>query len=377
MLHVDDNLDLATLAADFLERERERLSVDAVAKPTAGLQKLGETAYDCIISDYEMPGQNGIEFLKAVREEYPALPFILFTGKGSEEIASEAISAGVSDYLQKETGTEQYEILANRIVNNVERTRAQRQLEEQNSHFRQAQSMAHLGSWEKDIHADEIYWSDAVFDIFGLDADVTSIDHDQFMEFVHPADKAHVEGEWRAALTGDEYDVEHRIVTADGETRWVRERAEIAFDKTGAPAKALGVVQDITERKEQADRLQKTSARLRALFERSPDMINLHDIGGQIIKPNPQLCERTGYSEAELTDMAVWDLDTELEPDEATSLWKQMRPGESKRVDSTYRCRDGSTFPVEINIRRLDQGHTEHFVVISRDVEQLGADHPE
>nr|WP_305148847.1 PAS domain S-box protein [Halobellus inordinatus] len=123
--------------------------------------------------------------------------------------------------------------------------------------------------------------------------------------------------------------------------------------------------------------MQKTSARLRALFERSPDMINLHDIEGQIIKPNPQLCERTGYSEAELTDMSVWDLDTELEPDEATLLWKQMRPGESKRVDSTYRCRDGSTFPVEINIRRLGQGHTDHFVVISRDVEQLGADHPE
>jgi DNA-binding NtrC family response regulator len=54
-----------------------------------------------------MPGVDGLEFLASVREEYPDLPFILFTGKGSEEIASEAISRGVTDYLQKETGTDQ------------------------------------------------------------------------------------------------------------------------------------------------------------------------------------------------------------------------------------------------------------------------------
>lgn len=50
---------------------------------------------------YDMPRQTGIEFLETVREEYPGLPFILYTGKGSEEVAADAISAGVFDYLQK------------------------------------------------------------------------------------------------------------------------------------------------------------------------------------------------------------------------------------------------------------------------------------
>ena len=74
-----------------------------------------------------MPETNGIEFLEAVRDMYPNLPFILFTGKGSEEIASDAISAGVIDYLQKQRGTDQYTILTNRIRTAVEGARAERE----------------------------------------------------------------------------------------------------------------------------------------------------------------------------------------------------------------------------------------------------------
>jgi PAS domain S-box-containing protein len=76
-----------------------------------------------------MPGMNGIEFLRVIRADYPNLPFILYTGKGSEEVASEAISAGVTDYLQKEGGTDQYAILANRIVNVAERYHLEQQAE--------------------------------------------------------------------------------------------------------------------------------------------------------------------------------------------------------------------------------------------------------
>ncbi|MFB6219086.1 MAG: PAS domain-containing protein [Halobacteriaceae archaeon] len=129
VLHVDDEPDFGDLVATFLEREDDRFEVETVTSASDGLARLGETSFDCIVSDYDMPRQNGIEFLEAVREDHPTIPFILFTGKGSEEIASEAISAGVSDYLQKGSGTERYSLLANRIDNLVAQYRAESQLE--------------------------------------------------------------------------------------------------------------------------------------------------------------------------------------------------------------------------------------------------------
>lgn len=125
VLHVDDDPDFVDIASTFLERESDRLTVETAPDAGHGLEHLYDRHPDCIISDYEMPGQNGIEFLKAVREDYPELPFILFTGKGSEEVASHAISEGVSDYLQKEVGTDQYAVLANRIENAVDKHRAE------------------------------------------------------------------------------------------------------------------------------------------------------------------------------------------------------------------------------------------------------------
>lgn len=128
VLHVDDEPDFADLAATYLERESDRITVKTATNATDDINQLaGEV--DCVISDYEMPRQNGIELLEAIREEHSDLPFILYTGKGSEEIASEAVSAGVTDYLQKGHGPEQYELLANRVINAVEQAQAHEQAE--------------------------------------------------------------------------------------------------------------------------------------------------------------------------------------------------------------------------------------------------------
>jgi len=130
VLHVDDDPDFAGLTADTLERVDEDIAVETAAGAADALARLEAAEFDCIVSDYDMPGRNGIELLEAVRERDPDLPFVLFTGKGSEEVASDAISAGATDYLQKATGTDQYELLANRVRNAVEQYRASRRATE-------------------------------------------------------------------------------------------------------------------------------------------------------------------------------------------------------------------------------------------------------
>ncbi len=165
VLHVDDEPDFAEMVATFLEREDDRLTVDTATNIDEGLSRLDETDVDCIVSDYELPGRNGIEFLKTVRERKPDLPFILFTGKGSEEVASDAISAGVTDYLQKETGTDQYTLLANRIINSVKRTRAERARQR---HL-QAIETSQGGISILDENGEFIYVNEAYAELYGYD----------------------------------------------------------------------------------------------------------------------------------------------------------------------------------------------------------------
>ena len=136
LLHVDEE-ETTNLLAQMLEGEDDRISTRSATTTEAGLEILDNGKIDCIVSDYDLPNQTGIEFLNTVREEHPNLPFILYTGSGSEAVASDAISAGVTDYFQKATGSEQYALMANRIVNAVRAYRSQQQLGEQNRELRQ------------------------------------------------------------------------------------------------------------------------------------------------------------------------------------------------------------------------------------------------
>jgi PAS domain S-box-containing protein len=136
LLHVDDDPPMIDLTEDMLAREDDRFKIMSESDPRVALDKLDEFDVDCIVSDFDMPQLNGLEFLNAVREEYPELPFILFTGKGSEEIASDAISSGVTDYLQKEGTPDQYAVLANRVKNAVKQYRAEKKIEQIQQRFR-------------------------------------------------------------------------------------------------------------------------------------------------------------------------------------------------------------------------------------------------
>jgi PAS domain S-box-containing protein len=130
VLHVDDEPDITEITQLKLEGEGP-YSVTAETDPEAALVRLQNGAFDCIVSDYDMPGMDGLDLLRAVRECNDDIPFILFTGKGSEQIASQAISAGVTDYLQKGAGSDTYTLLANRIKNAVTQRRAEQELRAQ------------------------------------------------------------------------------------------------------------------------------------------------------------------------------------------------------------------------------------------------------
>jgi len=358
ILHVDDEPDFANLVSTFLQREDDRFEIESAPSASDGLERLSDTEFDCIVSDHDMPEQSGIEFLEAVRDDYPDLPFILFTGKGSEEVASEAISAGVTDYLQKESGTGQYTVLANRIQNAVERKRAdqerQRQLE--------AIETAAEGISILDSDGYFMYVNNSFSELHGYDREELIGNHWEMcyragdVPEVRDDILSEVEqtGYWRGET--DNLRADGTTITVDHSLS-MTDRDEI-----------ICTVRDISDQKERQEKLRQRTVRLEALFENSPDMINFHDIDGNIHSPNPSLCEMSGYTAAELTDMKVWELDEKIDPNEAKDLWTDMEVGESHRLEGVYPRNDGSTFPVEVNIQRLSFEQEDQFVVIARDI---------
>jgi DNA-binding NarL/FixJ family response regulator len=130
VLHVDDDSAFRDLAAELLERADDSITVHSESDPTAVPAYIENERVDCIVSDFDMPECNGLELCRQLRQEYPEFPFVLFTNRTGEEIVNRAMSAGATDYIQKETGTHHYELLANRITLAVTRHRALRRLGE-------------------------------------------------------------------------------------------------------------------------------------------------------------------------------------------------------------------------------------------------------
>lgn len=133
VLVVDDDPGVAGLIGDFLTRDAGRFDVRVVTDPAEALEAVRDDPPDCVVSDYDMSAIDGPELLELLRQEFPDLPFILFTGKDTETVGPLALEHGVGRYLQKGPGTAHFALLASDITGSVETvetvTRLQRQME--------------------------------------------------------------------------------------------------------------------------------------------------------------------------------------------------------------------------------------------------------
>lgn len=127
------------------------------------------------------------------------------------------------------------------------RKQAEQALRESERDLNRAQAVAHTGSWRLNVQLNQLLWSDEVHRIFGIPKGA-AMTYETFLSNVHPEDREYVDQSWQAALGGEPYDIEHRIVV-DNETRWVHEIAELEFDSQGLLQSGFGTVQDITEHK--------------------------------------------------------------------------------------------------------------------------------
>ncbi len=122
VLFVDDDKLLLTQTQIFLQRSEHGFEVDTARDVGEALKLMKETGYDAIISDYKMEEQDGLDLLKAIRKNNEDLPFIMFTGKGDETVAQNALNFGADRYIRKRgDARSQYDKLAEALVEEIEK----------------------------------------------------------------------------------------------------------------------------------------------------------------------------------------------------------------------------------------------------------------
>ena len=146
-----------------------------------------------------------------------------------------------------------------------ERKKAEEALRRSEDNLNRAQEVARIGSWCLDIPKNELLWSKETYRIFNVPFD-TPLTYEAFLQIVHPDDRNYVGRCWKAALSQEPYDIEHRIVV-DGKVKWVNEKAELMFNEKGEPLVGIGTVQDITDRKKAEDALKEKSRQLENLLK--------------------------------------------------------------------------------------------------------------
>ncbi len=295
VLHVDDQPEFSAMAAEFLHRVDDRIDIVAETDVAAGLDRLETEPIDCILSDYDMPTVDGLEFLERVRDQYGDLPFILFTGKGTEAVASDAVSAGATDYFQKKSGTDEYQVLGHRIINAVEQYRAQRALEDNKERFRTLVERSTDAIFIVGDNGTFEYVTPSVEHVLGYQAE--ELHGVNGFEGIHPEDTERVQTAFAQLISDPEgtASVEYRYRHANGEWVWIEARGRNLLDDDLIEGVVV-YARDVTDRKRRAQRLE----RHERILETLGDAVYALDDEGKIIDVNEQTVRMTGYDREDL-----------------------------------------------------------------------------
>jgi PAS domain S-box-containing protein len=362
VLHVDDDPAFVETTATFIEHEDDRMSVRTATSANEGMEQLSDEI-DCVVSDYEMPNKTGIEFLETLRDTHPDLPFILFTGRGSEAVASQAISAGVTDYLQKETSTEQYELLCNRIENLVDRHRKAKRLEQTQRRFEKVFEQSNDGILIIDPYSEEIrnvnpracellcYERDELLSMSPEEIHPHQLD--RFRKFV---DEVYDEGQgWTEELS---------CYKKDGET--IRAHISASTITVEDNRYMLAIIREMgTWSMHSGNR-----ELVRTLLDYSSEGIYIIDPEtGQFVDVNQTACHRLGYDRQELVSMAVPDIDGSGIINDWEDHVERVVTADWTSEGMSHLRKDGTTYPVELSVRNIARGDDQHYLVaVARDI---------
>lgn len=250
---------------------------------------------------------------------------------------------------------------------------ARKQIEEQLQHtearFNTAEQVARIGSWELDLVANSLYWSDEVYRIFELAPQQLNASYEGFLEQVHPADRTAVDKAYTDSVDSHApYDIVHRLLLGDGSEKIVRECCETFYDDEGNPVRSIGTVQDITSLKNREREL----LQFRAVIDASPDAITITDYDTmRFLYVNRAGTQRIGYSEQELLEMGLQHV-SDINPEEIKLQFDEtIAAGEAgSSIETDIVSKSGERMASELRRRALQLDDQLVIITITHDLRE-------
>jgi PAS domain S-box-containing protein len=316
LLYADDEPDLLDLCKLFLEREGE-FSVTTVTSASEGLKILADGKIEGIISDYQMPLMDGIEFLKQVRRDYKDIPFILFTGKGREEVVIEAINNGADFYLQKGGDPRaQFSELSHKIRQAIRRKKAEEDLRM----MKATVSNAAEGILWINQDGGITFFNDTICSMLGYSRDeftclrIQDINPRLFENHILPL--------WERAKKKNYITVQDSNRKKDGST--IPVEILLNYIEFGSNAYVFAFVRDITDRKRAEDELKSAYEKNQGLMDYANDAIFIADTEtGMLLDANKKTQAMIGRTLEEIRTMHESELHPKEEEEKYRAYFKK------------------------------------------------------
>lgn len=320
VLLVDDEPQLLELTKFFVEKTDRDIRVATASSAKEAIAMMEAGMYDAIVCDYQMPGTDGLEFLKMLRNQKNDIPFVLFTGKGREDVAIDALNSGADFYLQKGGDPKsQFAELASMIKASVATRRAERDLARSEERFRllaeNSKDLVFRYVIRPDPHFE--YVSPSAEFIVGYTPEEHYANPNLSRELVHPDDRHIVEEILGGKCTRPEPMVV-RWRTKDRGVIWTEQRLTWIRDDAGEIVAIEGTCIDITDRVRAEQDLKASEAHYRSIFETAGSAMVIIDENGTLQSVNPLFEKLSGYTKAETEGTMRWD--SFMDPSDAAKL---------------------------------------------------------
>jgi PAS domain S-box-containing protein len=376
VLHVDDDSQLLDLSERFLTQEDDRLVVETMSDPVDAAERLRTGAFDAVISDYQMPGLTGLELLEAVRDAgRDDLPFIMFTGEGREEVASEALNLGADRYLQKGGDpASQYAVLADAVVHEIEHATAKTSLRENKEKYAGVYENAPLAFVIWNGEGEVVDWNDRAEALFGWSA--TEARGRQLRELIIPPEEVETLETLSGSLLADGVASEQVLenVTRDGHRvvcHWYNTPLQKADSEV---TEVMSMILDITDSRERGATLQEYATAVEA----SDDSIYMLDHDGEYVFANSEHLARLAadgkISRAEeeaVVGRRYASIHPEPDAERITDILREVAAsGEPKTEEYAFETEDTWSYRTYSPVDDPTTGEQLGVVVISKDITQ-------